>query len=58
MSTDEMEEKINIIMDQIYKLAITLVRISDFECCEYGFEEKINAARKYINDYEQDHKGD
>lgn len=31
MSTNEMEEKINIIMDQIYKLAIALVSISDFE---------------------------
>lgn len=58
MSTNEMEEKLNIIMDQIYKLAIALVSISDFEGCEYGFEEEINAARKYINDYEQDHKGD
>ena len=58
MLTNEMEEKLNIIMDQIYKLAIALVSISDFEGCEYGFEEEINIARKYINDYEQDHKGD
>lgn len=55
MTTQEIDEKFNKIMDGVYKLSIALVSIADFECCEYGFEEEIKAARKYIEKYEEDH---
>lgn len=57
MTPQEIDEKFNKIMDGIYKLSVALVSISDFECCEYGFEEEIKAARKYIQKYEEDHRG-
>ena len=57
MTPQEFDEKFNKIMDGIYKLSVALVSISDFECCEYGFEEEIKAARKYIQKYEEDHRG-
>lgn len=57
MTAQEIDEKINKIMDYVYKIAVALVSISDFECCEYGFEEEIKAARDYIQKYEEDHKG-
>ncbi|MBO5981477.1 MAG: hypothetical protein J6Q24_03410 [Clostridia bacterium] len=58
MTTQEIDEKFNKIMDGVYKLSVALVSIADFECCEYGFEEEIKAAREYIQKYEEDHKGD
>lgn len=57
MTLPEIDEKFNKIMDGIYKIAVALVSISDFECCEYGFEEEIKSARDYIQKYEEDHKG-
>lgn len=53
-----MEEKLEKIMDSVYKICLALVSISDFECSYYGFEEEIESARQYVEQYEQDHKGE
>ena len=34
MTTQEIDEKFNKIMDGVYKLSVALVSIADFECCE------------------------
>lgn len=57
MTPQEINEKFNKIMDGVYRLSVALVSIADFECCEYGFEEEIKAARDYIQKYEEDHRG-
>ncbi len=57
MTPQEIEEKFNKIIDSVYRLSVALVSISDFKCCEYGFEEEIQAAREYIQKYEEDHGG-
>ena len=45
-------------MESVYKICKALVLVSDFNYNLYDIEEEIEMARKYVGQYEQDHKGD
>ena len=53
-----MEEKLKKIMDSVYKICRALVLVSDFNCNLYDIEEEIESARHFVEQYEQDHKGE
>lgn len=53
-----MEEKLEKIMDSVYKICRALVLVSDFNCNLYDIEEEIESARSFVKQYEQDHKGE
>ena len=52
-----MEEKLEKIMESVYKICLALVSITEHECCDYGFEEEVKSTENYVEQYEQDHKG-
>ena len=50
-----MEEKIDLIMKEVYMISEALTAIVDLECCTYGFNDAVSIARAYIKAYEEDH---
>lgn len=50
-----MEEQLNQIADGVYKICRALVDITQFECCDYGFNEAVDMAEKYVIEYEKEH---
>ena len=49
------EEKLKLIEDNVYKICIALVSITEHECCDYGFHEAVDMAEEYVVRYEKDH---
>ena len=50
------EQKLKALMDSIYVICVALVAITDFEHCTYNFDDAVEMARKYADDYEADHE--
>ena len=50
-----MEEQLNQIADGVYKICKALVNITECECCDYGYNEAVDMAEKYVIEYEKEH---
>ena len=44
-----MEEKLEKIMESVYKICLALVSITEHECSDYGFEEEVKSAKTMWN---------
>lgn len=55
MSEEAFKEKYEAILKGVYDICVALVSITEFECSQYGFENEIASARKFIENYEAEH---
>lgn len=45
------------VLKGIYDICVALISITEHECCSYGFDKECDSAEKFIERYEEDHRG-